>query len=218
MIKFSILFLILISHTFSFTYAQKDDNIFPVELIYFEAMVINVGVLLRWGTATEVNNFGFEVQRATASLQFQTLDFVQGHGNSNSPKHYIFVDSTLPQAGLYYYRLKQIDIDGFFRYLDTVNVLYNPVNVENTKPNYEIKISVQNNSELKELLISLPNNFTDETVLSVFSITGEKISEFTLPNSNQFKYFYNNLSSGIYILTLNSQSKVFYSHKFRVIR
>lgn len=209
---------VLISSLFNLTFAQKDDIIFPVELIYFNAMVIDVGVLLRWGTATEVNNFGFEVQRATSSLHFETLDFVQGHGNSNSPKHYIFVDSTLPQPSLYYYRLKQIDIDGSSRYLDTINILYNPLSVKNSYSVSGIKFSFQNNPELKELSISSSENFSDETVLSVFSILGEKVSEFVLPNLIEFKYSYNNLSNGIYFLTLHSKTKLLYSHKFLVIR
>lgn len=209
---------VLISSLFNLTFAQKDDIIFPVELIYFNAMVIDFGVLLRWGTATEVNNFGFEVQRATSSLHFETLDFVQGHGNSNSPKHYIFIDSTLPQVGLYFYRLKQIDITGPFHYSDTINVLYNPLSVENTYSNSSSKFSVKNNLELKELSISLPNNLTDGVVLSIFSILGEKISEIPFSNSNEIKYFYNKLSNGIYFLTLHSKTKLLYSHKFLVIR
>jgi len=73
----------------------------PVELVSFTAKLNKNDVLLLWTTATEVNNYGFEVQRAHlrskernyAGANWESLGFVEGHGNSNSPKNYSFVDS-----------------------------------------------------------------------------------------------------------------------------
>jgi len=50
------------------------------------------------------------------------LGFVEGNGNSNSPKQYNFIDTDIRQSGKYYYRLKQIDNDGTFEYSDVVMV------------------------------------------------------------------------------------------------
>ncbi len=79
----------------------------PVELVSFNASVKNNSVLLSWKTATEVNNYGFEVERSSNNETFTRYSFVQGSGNSNSDKHYSFTDKNL-QNGTYYYRLKQI--------------------------------------------------------------------------------------------------------------
>ena len=97
----------------------------PVELVSFNAKVRNNVVLLDWKTATEVNNYGFEIERSQTSnvkgQNWEKIGFVNGHGNSNSPKEYSFEDSKLSNNS-YQYRLKQVDNDGSFAYSNIVSV------------------------------------------------------------------------------------------------
>jgi len=99
----------------------------PVELSSFTAKVlINGGVQLDWRTETEVNNYGFEVERHVGSKQsaagdWEKISFVEGHGNSNSPKKYSFIDDKVT-SGKYTYRLKQIDNDGTFEYSKIIEI------------------------------------------------------------------------------------------------
>ncbi len=109
-----------------------------LELATFSASISNLNVGLVWETATEVNNYGFEILRSaqndnhsglavgtekdTDEESWDKVAFVQGHGNSNSPKYYSFTDKSIQASGKYYYRLKQIDIDGTFEYSDHVEV------------------------------------------------------------------------------------------------
>lgn len=88
-------------------------NPVPVKLTSFTADIFNNNVFLNWETAIEVNNYGFEIERKQKFLEgeWETLGFVEGHGNSNSPKYYEFVDE-IPPKELIEYRLKQIDTDG----------------------------------------------------------------------------------------------------------
>ena len=76
----------------------------PVELTSFSASVIGNAVKLSWSTATEVNNYGFEVERASLSASplrvWEKIGFVNGNGNSNSPKSYSFEDKNVT-AGKY---------------------------------------------------------------------------------------------------------------------
>ena len=110
-----------------FGVGSTGGNPLPVELTSFTASVNGTDVNLNWETATEVNNYGFEVERLSSdagessfnshssSLEFETIGFVQGNGNSNSPQDYSFVDK--PIGGTKYkYRLKQIDNDGNYEY------------------------------------------------------------------------------------------------------
>ena len=46
------------------------------------------------------------------------IGFIEGHGNSNSPKQYSFTDKNLIGGSRFSYRLKQIDNDGTFEYSD----------------------------------------------------------------------------------------------------
>jgi len=105
----------------------------PVELTSFTAEVNENKVLLKWRTETEVNNYGFEIERTSpfpppyqgggdeVGGGWEKIGFVEGHGNSNSPKKYSFVDDKTP-VGNIKYRLKQIDNDGQFEYSDVVEV------------------------------------------------------------------------------------------------
>lgn len=98
----------------------------PVELTYFSASSVGDGVLLNWRTETEVNNYGFDIQKKVGNLQSSTcnwekIGFVEGHGNSNSPKEYSFIDRNIFD-GKYSYRLKQIDNDGTFTYSNVIDI------------------------------------------------------------------------------------------------
>jgi len=93
----------------------------PVELTSFTARVSGNTVTLNWETKTEIDNYGFEIERKTATSTWDKIGFVEGHSTTNSPKYYNFTDS--PRGnGKFQYRLKQIDNDGAFEYSSVVEV------------------------------------------------------------------------------------------------
>ncbi len=114
----------------SFPYMGADENTgttLPVELISFAATAHTGIVEISWSTATENNNYGFEVERATMNNQqlaisnWEKIGFVEGAGTSNSPKTYSFMDNKCG-GGSYSYRLKQIDRNGKIEYSKHVQV------------------------------------------------------------------------------------------------
>ncbi len=105
---------------------QNGASSLPVELISFTAEVTINQVTLNWLTAIEVNNYGFEIERKL-STDWQKMGFVQGHGNSSSPKQYSFIDDKPYGGSKFQYRLKQIDNDGHFEYSDIVEVYLIPI-------------------------------------------------------------------------------------------
>ncbi len=96
---------------------------FPVELIRFEGTAQPAGVLLRWQTATELNNQGFAVERSATGKDWQRLAFVPGQGATNEMQTYQFLDER-PLPGINYYRLKQVDYDGAFEYSQVIALTY----------------------------------------------------------------------------------------------
>ncbi|MHB1050224.1 MAG: LamG-like jellyroll fold domain-containing protein [Bacteroidota bacterium] len=113
----------------------SSDVPMPVELHDFTARINGRGVELAWRTATEVNNYGFDVERKELSHRLigslnQSTDesinhwtkigFVEGNGTTNAPKSYTFIDGSA--SGTVAYRLKQIDRDGSFEYSNQVEV------------------------------------------------------------------------------------------------
>ncbi|MFQ5605566.1 MAG: FG-GAP-like repeat-containing protein [bacterium] len=121
---------------------NEPDGPVAVELSSFSATGHNQSVQLRWETATETNNYGFEVQRRAGesmvilgektgrsrkqSEKWQKIVFLKGHGTSTQSHVYQYNDR-LPElsqatAHTLKYRLKQIDLDGAFEYHGPVEV------------------------------------------------------------------------------------------------
>lgn len=106
----------------------------PVSLVAFSAARQNSAVALRWTTATELNNTGFEVQRSTNGVAFASLAFVPGAGDSQSLRTYSYLD-TPPAGTTSYYRLKQVDADGKVAYSAVQAVWVAPSQVASVFPN-----------------------------------------------------------------------------------
>ncbi|QHL87063.1 T9SS type A sorting domain-containing protein [Nibribacter ruber] len=96
-------------------------NPLPVELVQFEGVAQPDGVHLRWSTATEIDNDRFEVERSIDGKNFVKIGEVKGTGNSNTLQTYFFKDGQAP-AGIYYYRLNQIDFDQDQEYSKVISV------------------------------------------------------------------------------------------------
>jgi parallel beta-helix repeat protein len=97
----------------------------PVEFVSFNYVLFGNNVELNWVTATETNNSGFEVQRFYQG-KWEAIGFVVGNGTTSQISEYRFVDGNLSE-GKYYYRLKQIDFDGKFKFSKQIEVdILNP--------------------------------------------------------------------------------------------
>ncbi len=88
----------------------------PIELLYFNAEIINKqSVLTTWETATELNNDFFTVEKSTNSLDWEIVGIIKGGGTTTQRLKYNYTDY-LPYQGISYYRLKQTDFNGDFKY------------------------------------------------------------------------------------------------------
>jgi len=93
----------------------------PVELSSFAHYVIDDQVHLTWTTATEQNNFGFNIERKAENAAWKKVGFAAGKGTTTDPQSYHYIDANL-QRGVYKYRLKQVDTDGKFEYSNVLVV------------------------------------------------------------------------------------------------
>lgn len=181
----------------------------PVELISFTAIVNKDRVELNWSTATEVNNYGFEVERISFSLtnalkNWNKIGFVEGHGNSNSPKSYYFTDNLVSQSGKYIYRLKQIDTDGSYEFSRNVEADFGVVNKFELEQNYP-------NPFNPSTLINFSLAEAGYVTLKVYDILGKETAalidnEWRESGNYNFKLSINNLNweSGIYFYKLET--------------
>jgi len=181
-----------------------NNNALPVELMSFSAILKKNLVHLNWMTATEVNNYGFDIERKKENEDWKVLGFVEGHGNTNSPKEYSFLDNDIDAAGIYYYRLKQIDNDGSYEFSQMIEVDFNsPVSFE-LKQNYPNPFNPSTT-----ITFTLPAN--EIVSLSVYNMLGEEIQ--ILQNgfleAGIYSYNFNaeELPSGVYIYNLSYNNK-----------
>lgn len=137
----------------------------PVSLIDFTINCVGEGVLLEWQTASEVNNAYFNIEKSEDGIHYEEIDEIEGHGNSNELLSYQSIDR-LVTAEKTYYRLKQTDFDGTFKYIgtkvlncsikeiksSTINLHPNPV-----KKGNPIYVTIEALNEETEVEISIIN-------------------------------------------------------------
>ncbi|MCH8033064.1 MAG: T9SS type A sorting domain-containing protein [Bacteroidetes bacterium] len=179
----------------------------PVELVSFTGKVKDQKVYLNWSTATEVNNYGFEVERKNPPLNplqggdFERVGFVEGHGNSNSQKEYNFIDSEINPAGIYSYRLKQIDNDGAYEFSNQIEVNFNvPIKFELSQ-NYPNPFNPSTT-----MSFNLPKSGV--VTLKVYNLMGEEIKTLVEGYKEAGIYTVNfnakELASGMYLYRLST--------------
>jgi len=93
----------------------------PITLELFTGDAISQGNLLKWVTATEINNDYFSLQASTNGVNFSTIATIKGQGNSNTPIAYDHIDRAAAK-GTTYYRLVQTDYDGTQSKSDVIEV------------------------------------------------------------------------------------------------
>ncbi len=86
-------------------------NPLPIELLDFSVHDHNGDALLKWSTASELNNDRFLLLRTVDGINYETVGIVSGAGNSSTVLNYTFLDRD-PLKGLSYYKLTQVDFDG----------------------------------------------------------------------------------------------------------
>ncbi len=95
----------------------------PVELTSFTAKLIDKNIVLNWTTTSETNNHGFEIQRSNNQKEWATIGFKEGRGTTSSEQNYIYSDNISDlNFQKIYYRLKQVDFNGHFKYSKIINV------------------------------------------------------------------------------------------------
>ncbi len=179
--------------------AIYNSGFIPVELTSFTTSVISGKVNLNWQTATETNNYGFEVERKTAGQEFTKVGFVGGYGTTTEVKSYSFADNSVT-SGSYTYRLKQVDLDGTFEYSSEVEVDLAPASYSLAQnypnpfnPSTKINFSLASDSKV---------------TLKIFDVLGQEV--ITLINGNLSAGVHSQnfdaatLNSGVYFYTIEA--------------
>ena len=106
---------------FNGTTASLNCSTLPIELVSFEGIHNPFYNLITWRTAAKINNDFFTLEKSPDALHWTELEIINGAGNSIQPINYEFKDRSVDDQ-LVYYRLKQTDFDGYYKYSQVISV------------------------------------------------------------------------------------------------
>lgn len=170
----------------------------PVKLKSFTVERKEANVLLKWTTAIEDNNHGFEIQRKSGYNDWQTVAFINTkaiNGNSSTPVNYDFTEQNRIK-GISQYRLKEIDINRKYS--------FSPVRLvrgENQKNNTIVFPNPSSDGKMNII-------FESENVkrdITLFDINGRTVKQWKGVTDNNIQI--ENLNAGFYsIRILNKET------------
>lgn len=162
----------------------------PVILSSFDAQRSGHNtVSVSWKTEQEINSKGFEIQRSSDNINFETIGFVASRtANSSLAQTYSFTDNSNMYTGTSFYRLKMVDLDNTFAFSSIKTIKGSGLEVEvNVFPN-----PASSNSKITI------GNLTETSSIRVFDNTGRLVQQILSTTSNSAEL--NHLQKGSYFI------------------
>lgn len=185
---------------------QVASDAIPVELTEMNAVVNDDGaVSLRWTTASETGNAGFEVQRKTGrEARYEKVGFVDGAGTTSSAQTYTYTDEDPPYAAdSLVYRLTQIDTDGSRQTADPI-----PVN-RGGPDQLELRKTFPNPAQTHATVqYAVPETIEQDGVtLRLYDVMGRRVRTISVESEGgrqEQRIDVRDLASGVYVLRLDT--------------
>jgi len=185
-------------------FTAGEDGVMPVKLNSFTSSILKNDVTLKWQTAFEQNNSGFEVYRKLATAtNYSKIGFIKGNGTITTTSSYSFADRNL-SSGKYSYQIKQIDNNGNYEYFNLENEV-----IVGIPEKYELSQNYPNpfNPSTK-INFSIPKD--SKVSLQIYDMLGKEVK--TLVNEYKAAGYYTvdfnagNLTSGIYFYVIRTDN------------
>jgi hypothetical protein len=186
-------------------------QVLPIKLKSFSGNSRNCINNLKWTTATEKDNAGFEIERSLDGINFSMIKTIPGVGNSVEDQHYSTTDATRQNA--YYYRLVQVDIDGTRNISSTIYVktdcaAFNSEGINALYPNPV--------NGAQKMTLKYTSNNNESGKLTVMNVHGKVVLNKNVELTEGINIFYfdvDNLVNGIYYIKIESNKGQ--ANKFR---
>lgn len=176
----------------------------PVELVDFTAYVNENKVSLEWATIAEANNGFFTIEKSQDGKSFVKLADVPGSAESHAYIQYTETDYR-PYQGLSYYRLKQTDINGVYKYLGTVAVDF--------KTQQDIAVYPNPLNACEDLQFNISGNKDQQVLVVLSDMNGKEIyTKVLLPADQNCVFLLDEtcfLPAGSYIVKATSRDKIY---------
>lgn len=193
-----------------YTLASVNNAPLPVSLLSFEASVITEGndhaVLLKWQTASEVNNNYFTIERSSDGIKWNSLRDIPGKGTYNEVSTYQIIDQE-PYIGKSYYRLKQTDNNEDFQYVGGVRA----VSIKGES----MVVNVFPNPSKGIITITSKAGFMDNDEVVITDFTGRILTSEGLQQGHHQQVRLNK-KPGLYLLSIKRNNQLIYSQRIMV--
>ena len=173
----------------------------PVTFINISAIQQGSGANVNWATSSELNNNYYQVERSIdAGINWEIIANVKGSAYSNVTKNYTIYDPK-PVSGPNFYRIKQVDLDGRFKYSTTVNLKLNTAMTG---------VTVLLNPFITSITIDFLSNHSQAVSCRLVDVSGKIIlsQKIDLIQGNNRKELtgLDKLSHGLYILQITDDT------------
>lgn len=171
----------------------------PIELLSFTASGQGENIICKWITASETNNQYFDLERSTDGINFEVITRVDGYGAgvSTTNRSYQYVDKDKCND-IRYYRLKQVDIDGHFKYSETIAFSCN---------NRGKDVHVYPNPASSSISFDYYQESTENVEVRILDLTGRELKKEVIHSERGFNSgstTINDLAAGVYYLEIRS--------------
>lgn len=185
------------------------DPTLPVEMETFTFSINANDVDLFWTTSSEINNYGYDIERlkftGVISTEWKKIGFVPGSGTTNSSMYYNYKDKGL-ESGKYKYRIKQVDLNGNYEYLEMSGEVF-----IGAPKKYFLSENYPNPfNPVTKISFDIPER--SPVTLKIYDVNGREVG--TLVNETKEAGFYtvsfdaSSLSSGVYFYRMISDDFV----------
>jgi hypothetical protein len=180
----------------------------PVEFLNITAILKGGAVAINWSTASESNNKYFDVEKSFDGSNWTAINSLISAGNSSTVKNYSSYDAK-PAAGYNYYRIKQVDTDGKFKYSSVAKV---KISIEKTG------VSVLANPFVNNITVDFLSNINQKLNVRLMDVSGKQMAiEKWQINKGSTRLSLNNVANlqrGMYIFTVvDDNGNVIYNNK-----
>ncbi len=163
----------------------------PVTLTYFRGNSDGSAAQLAWETSEETNSAYFELERSSDAIHFQSIAKQLAAGNSATTEQYNYQDISL-SAGIYYYRLKQVDLDDSYQYSRVISVKISDKLSVRIFPNpVSDQMNIQSEIEINSV--------------EIINSLGVKLQSNAV-NKNSLQLDMSKFPSGLYIIRVNNET------------
>jgi Secretion system C-terminal sorting domain len=156
---------------------------------------------LYWQTASEINNDYFDIERSMDGLTFSTIGRVKGSGNRSEATNYEYLDETAKAGNTYYYRIKQVDLDGIEDFSTVLSIYIKGLS---------LGIKLSPNPADDEVKIELDQPIETPIILEVFALNGSIIKTMTIDQGQYFKDLdLSTFPDGLYLLKSKGSEHIY---------